>query len=49
MYSMLALIRFSGMFYLVIPKHFFNSAYKHPPVYKPTQNPIWSDIISQGL
>ena len=31
---MLALIHFSDTFYLVVPKHFFYSAYK-PPRYKP--------------
>ena len=26
--------------YLVVPKYLFYSAYKPPPVYKPTQNPL---------
>ena len=41
--GMLAVIRFSDTFYLVVPKHFlfrFNISppgYKRSPVYKPTQ------------
>ena len=44
--GMLALIRFSDTFYLVVPKHFFiplisPPRYKPPPpVYKHTENPI---------
>ena len=34
---MFALIYFSDLFYLVVPKHLFNSA--RTPIYKPKQNP----------
>ena len=55
--SVLALIRFSDSFNLVVPKHFqippliSPPGYKPPPPppsYKPTQNPLWS-YISPGL
>ena len=48
---MFALIRFSETFYFVVPKYFFIPLIRHPdlspPVYEPTQNPLWS-YISQG-
>ena len=46
----LALIRFSDMFYFVVLKHFFVPFICPPhislplPVYKPTQNPLWGYI-----
>ena len=40
--GMLALIRFSDTFYLVIPKHVFYSAYKPTRIYMPPPPPFIS-------